>query len=129
MSLFVIGDLHLSLGEDKPMDVFSGWNDYVQRLENNWRRLITDDDTVVIAGDISRQDTGYQHDGAAGKIKSSAFELQTDPQRTGYGYRDIHDQCFPHHPCAEVHLAVGIAKDHHHYEYCSREHQCSPDSL
>ena len=35
------------------MDVFSGWNDYVQRLENNWRRLITDDDTVVIAGDIS----------------------------------------------------------------------------
>ena len=53
MSLFVIGDLHLSLGEDKPMDVFSGWNDYVQRLENNWRRLITDDDTVVIAGDIS----------------------------------------------------------------------------
>ena len=53
MSLFVIGVLHLSLGEDKPMDVFSGWNDYVQRLENNWRRLITDDDTVVIAGDIS----------------------------------------------------------------------------
>ena len=53
MSLFVLGDLHLSLGEDKPMDVFSGWNDYVQRLENNWRRLITDDDTVVIAGDIS----------------------------------------------------------------------------
>ena len=53
MSLFVIGDLHLSLGEDKPMDVFLGWNDYVQRLENNWRRLITDDDTVVIAGDIS----------------------------------------------------------------------------
>ena len=53
MSLFVLGDLHLSLGEDKPMDVFSGWNDYVTRLENNWRRLITDEDTVVIAGDIS----------------------------------------------------------------------------
>ena len=33
MSLFAIGDLHLSLGEDKPMDVFSGWNDYVERLE------------------------------------------------------------------------------------------------
>ena len=53
MSLFAIGDLHLSLGEDKPMDVFSGWNDYVERLEENWRRLVTDDDTVVIAGDIS----------------------------------------------------------------------------
>ena len=53
MSLFAIADLHLSLGEDKPMDVFSGWNDYVERLEENWRKLVTDDDTVVIAGDIS----------------------------------------------------------------------------
>ena len=53
MSLFAIADLHLSLGEDKPMDVFFGWNDYVQRLEENWRRLVTEEDTVVIAGDIS----------------------------------------------------------------------------
>ncbi len=53
MSLFVIGDLHLSLGEDKPMDIFSGWQDYVQRLEKNWKKIVTDNDTVVIAGDIS----------------------------------------------------------------------------
>ena len=53
MSLFALGDLHLSLGEDKPMDVFAGWNDYVQRLEENWKRLVTDEDTVVLAGDIS----------------------------------------------------------------------------
>ncbi len=53
MSLFAIADLHLSLGEDKPMDIFSGWNDYVDRLEENWRKIVTDDDTVVIAGDIS----------------------------------------------------------------------------
>lgn len=53
MSLYVIGDLHLSLGEDKPMDVFAGWNDYVSRLEEHWHSLITDMDTVVIAGDIS----------------------------------------------------------------------------
>ena len=53
MSLYVIGDLHLSLGTDKPMDIFAGWNDYVTRLEDNWRKLITPDDTVVIAGDIS----------------------------------------------------------------------------
>ena len=25
MALFVIGDLHLSLGADKPMDIFPGW--------------------------------------------------------------------------------------------------------
>ena len=53
MSLFAIADLHLSLGEDKPMDIFAGWNDYVSRLEENWRKLVTDDDTVVIVGDIS----------------------------------------------------------------------------
>ena len=53
MSLFAIADLHLSLGEDKPMDIFAGWNDYTQRLENNWKSIVTDDDTVVIAGDIS----------------------------------------------------------------------------
>ena len=53
MSLFAIADLHLSLGTDKPMDVFSGWADYVDRLKSNWERLVADDDTVVIAGDIS----------------------------------------------------------------------------
>lgn len=53
MALFAIADLHLSLDGDKPMDVFSGWNDYVKRLEDNWHKIITDDDTVVIAGDIS----------------------------------------------------------------------------
>ncbi len=53
MSLFAIADLHLSLGADKPMDVFSGWTDYVPRLKENWERLVTADDTVVIGGDIS----------------------------------------------------------------------------
>lgn len=53
MSLFAIADLHLSLGEDKPMDIFSGWDNYVERLEKNWRSIVKEDDTVVIAGDIS----------------------------------------------------------------------------
>jgi predicted phosphohydrolase len=53
MALFAIADLHLSLGEDKPMDIFHGWNDYVNRLKNNWLKIVTDDDTVMIAGDIS----------------------------------------------------------------------------
>lgn len=51
--LFAIADLHLSLGVDKPMDIFKGWTDYVSRLEKNWNAVVTDDDTVVIAGDIS----------------------------------------------------------------------------
>lgn len=53
MSLYAIADLHLSLGEDKPMDIFQGWNDYTSRLRDNWNSLVTKDDTVVIAGDIS----------------------------------------------------------------------------
>ena len=35
MALFVLGDPHLSLGASKPMDIFPGWNDYVERLEKN----------------------------------------------------------------------------------------------
>lgn len=53
MAIFTIGDLHLSLGTEKPMDIFPGWNGYVERLEENWRKLIKEEDTVVLAGDIS----------------------------------------------------------------------------
>ena len=35
------------------MTVFRGWDDYVERMEKNWRALIEPDDTVVIAGDVS----------------------------------------------------------------------------
>ena len=53
MSLFAIADLHLSIGSDKPMDVFSGWQDYANRLDKCWRNLVKTTDTVVIPGDIS----------------------------------------------------------------------------
>ena len=53
MALFAIADTHLSLSTNKSMNVFSGWDDYVERLEHHWRELITDNDTVVIAGDVS----------------------------------------------------------------------------
>ena len=53
MAIFAIGDLHLSLGTDKPMDVFPGWEGYLPKLEANWRRLISPEDTVLLAGDTS----------------------------------------------------------------------------
>ncbi len=53
MALYAIADLHLSLGADKPMDVFWGWKDYVPRLKANWNRLVKPEDTVVLPGDIS----------------------------------------------------------------------------
>ena len=46
MAIFVIGDLHLSLGADKPMDVFPGWEGYLPKLERNWRALIQYDSGV-----------------------------------------------------------------------------------
>ncbi len=53
MALFAIGDTHLSFSVSKPMDIFGGWQDYVERLEKNWTRIVGPDDTVVIPGDIS----------------------------------------------------------------------------
>lgn len=53
MALYAIADTHLSLSTDKPMDIFRGWTDHMERLENHWRRLVGPEDTVVIAGDIS----------------------------------------------------------------------------
>ena len=56
MSLFTIADLHLSTldSTNKSMEVFGArWDSYMERIEKNWRRLITEDDTVVIPGDIS----------------------------------------------------------------------------
>ena len=35
------------------MDVFSGWTNYTERIKNNWQKLIGENDTVVIAGDVS----------------------------------------------------------------------------
>lgn len=52
MSIFTISDLHLSLGTNKPMEVF-GWENYVNRIESNWKRLVKETDTVVIPGDFS----------------------------------------------------------------------------
>lgn len=53
MSIFAIGDLHLSFSVDKPMDIFGGWTDYVYRIKSNWEKVVEESDTVVIPGDIS----------------------------------------------------------------------------
>ena len=53
MVLYAIGDTHLSLGSNKPMDVFGGgWEGYVEKLSLGFSGL-TDEDTVVLCGDLS----------------------------------------------------------------------------
>lgn len=54
MSLFALSDTHLSLYNDKPMDIFGNrWHNYTDKLEKGWKAVVTDNDTVVVAGDIS----------------------------------------------------------------------------
>lgn len=53
MSLYAIADLHLSLGAKKPMDIFAGWKNYVEKLETSWRACVRPEDIVAIPGDIS----------------------------------------------------------------------------
>ncbi len=53
MALYAIGDLHLSLGAPKPMDVFGGaWVGYMDKLKEGMS-VLTRDDTLVLLGDLS----------------------------------------------------------------------------
>lgn len=53
MSLYVIGDLHLSLGSNKPMDIFGAkWENYTDKIANEFSQLIPED-TIVLCGDTS----------------------------------------------------------------------------
>ena len=53
MALYVLGDLHLSLNSDKPMDVFGAkWADHARRLKESFAYL-TEEDTTVLCGDLS----------------------------------------------------------------------------
>ena len=62
MALYVIGDLHLSLTGEKPMDVFGPlWENHVERTREGFAGL-HDDDVTVLAGDTS---WGMSLDGAA----------------------------------------------------------------
>ena len=52
MALYTIGDLHLSLGGDKPMDRFGEiWQNHPQKLIEGFRDL-NDDDLTVLCGDL-----------------------------------------------------------------------------
>lgn len=54
MKVYAISDLHLSTTCDKPMDIFGGkWEGYTEKIIQNWQGKVTDDDLVLIAGDIS----------------------------------------------------------------------------
>lgn len=52
--IYIISDLHLSLSVDKPMDIFGdNWSDYMSKIKCSWDSLVSDEDYVIIPGDIS----------------------------------------------------------------------------
>lgn len=53
MALYAIGDLHLSLNGEKPMDVFGGrWENYIDKIAEGFSEL-TENDVTVLCGDLS----------------------------------------------------------------------------
>ena len=54
MSIYAIGDLHLSLNKEKPMDIFGGnWKNHEQKIKENWKNTVQDTDLVILPGDFS----------------------------------------------------------------------------
>ena len=54
MSIYVIGDLHLSFSADKPMDIFGmNWENHAEKIKENWISKVKENDTVILPGDFS----------------------------------------------------------------------------
>lgn len=54
MSIYTIGDLHLSFKENKPMSIFGdNWEYHEEKIKNNWIENVTEKDLVILPGDFS----------------------------------------------------------------------------
>ncbi len=54
MAIYAISDLHLPAGNDKPMDIFGEhWEKHFDRIKEDWLKRVTDDDIVLLPGDLS----------------------------------------------------------------------------
>lgn len=54
MSIYVIGDLHLSFSQNKPMNIFGqNWDNHEEKIMQSWKENVKENDTVIIPGDFS----------------------------------------------------------------------------
>ena len=54
MNVYAISDLHLSSDSSKPMNIFGGnWEGHFEKIKVDWREKVTEEDVVLVAGDIS----------------------------------------------------------------------------
>lgn len=80
MKIFAISDLHLSFGANKPMDIFGkNWENYLDIIVEDWNAKVSDDDVVLVAGDISwamkLDDTKLDFE-FLGKLKGKIFIIK-----------------------------------------------------
>jgi len=54
MKIFAIGDLHFDSKNEKPMDIFGyNWINHEEKIMENWSNAVSQDDLVLVPGDIS----------------------------------------------------------------------------
>lgn len=54
MKVYAISDFHLSINNPKPMNIFGPvWDGYLETIERDWNDKVTDEDIVLISGDLS----------------------------------------------------------------------------
>ena len=54
MSIYAIGDLHLSFNENKPMDIFGeNWEGHEEKIKKDWLQKVNENDLVLLPGDFS----------------------------------------------------------------------------
>ena len=69
MALYTLGDLHLSLGTDKPMDIFGDkWQNYVEKTPPRLRASLTENDHRP----LRRPELGHEPPGVFGRIFGSS---------------------------------------------------------
>ena len=112
MALYAIGDLHLGLSVNKPMDVFGEvWHDHPEKIKQGFAQ-VTKDDLCVLCGDLSwgmgleeaREDFRFIHELPGKKLIlkgnhdywwSTATKAKAFFQQNGFDSLDIlHNNCF-----------------------------------
>lgn len=54
MAIYIIGDLHLSFSQNKPMSIFGqNWEGHSEKIKEDWLKKVKPEDTVILAGDFS----------------------------------------------------------------------------
>lgn len=54
MSIFTIGDLHLSFKQNKPMSIFgANWENHEEKIKKDWKQKVQENDLVILPGDFS----------------------------------------------------------------------------